>query len=215
MENKFYTSLFGRIAKEKQRKIVDVAIQEFANKGFNNANINIIAQNADVSVGSLYKYFITKENLFLGIATWSISRFDTALDEVAAMDLGFYEKIETFFRVMIDHAKRHPNFHRLYNELTSEGYSEMIKQVSMSIESLTAKSLKYFISQGKEEGIINSESDTNYLSWVFGDILLLLHFSYACDYYRDRFKVYLGDDVFDDDEKVIANLLALIRKLVA
>ena len=31
------------------------AIGEFANKGFDNANINVIASKAGVSVGSLYK----------------------------------------------------------------------------------------------------------------------------------------------------------------
>ena len=35
---------FNNIPEEKRRKILDVAVMEFANHGFENANINVIAK---------------------------------------------------------------------------------------------------------------------------------------------------------------------------
>ena len=52
---------FLNIPPEKREKILAVAVNEFAYNGFENANINVIAKKAEVSVGSLYKYFDTKK----------------------------------------------------------------------------------------------------------------------------------------------------------
>ena len=60
---------FMNIPREKREKILSVAVNEFAFNGLENANINTIAKKAEVSVGSLYKYFDTKRtsNLYEGI----------------------------------------------------------------------------------------------------------------------------------------------------
>lgn len=56
---------FKRIPLEKQRHILDTAMREFAGHGFHKANINAIAAKAGISIGALYKYFSSKEDLFL------------------------------------------------------------------------------------------------------------------------------------------------------
>ena len=54
------------ISQEQHDKILDTATRIFADKGFEGANINIIAKDAGVSVGVLYKYYKNKEGLFIG-----------------------------------------------------------------------------------------------------------------------------------------------------
>lgn len=56
---------FNKISKERQNEILEIAIEEFSSKGYKSANINIIAKNAGISIGLMYKYFATKEELFL------------------------------------------------------------------------------------------------------------------------------------------------------
>ena len=47
MEREIYHKpTFNNIPVEKRKKILDVAINEFANQGFENANINTIAKKA-------------------------------------------------------------------------------------------------------------------------------------------------------------------------
>ena len=58
-EENYHKSTFDNIPEEKRSKILSVAVNEFATQGFENANINTIAKKAEVSVGSLYKYFDT------------------------------------------------------------------------------------------------------------------------------------------------------------
>ena len=53
-----YTSQrFDRLDESKQQRVLQAAISEFAARGYEAANINKIAEVADISVGSLYKYF--------------------------------------------------------------------------------------------------------------------------------------------------------------
>ena len=63
----FYKDTFARIPGQKQQRILDAAIAEFAANGFAGANINRIARQAGISIGAMYKYFRSKEDLYLTI----------------------------------------------------------------------------------------------------------------------------------------------------
>ena len=60
---KYNNESFNKISEEKRSRIFESAMIEFAEHGYDGANINIIAKNAEVSVGSMYKYFDNKEDL--------------------------------------------------------------------------------------------------------------------------------------------------------
>ena len=38
-----------------------------------------------------------------------------------------------------------------------------------------------------------------------------LQFSYSCTYYRERYKIYAGNDIFEKDEFVIENILRFVK----
>lgn len=51
-------------AEERQAEILDSAVKVFANKGYQVADVQTIAEHAGVGKGTVYRYFPTKENLF-------------------------------------------------------------------------------------------------------------------------------------------------------
>ena len=53
---------------DKQAKILQAAETVFENQGFSNANMNLIADKAGVSKGTVYFYFDSKENLYMAVA---------------------------------------------------------------------------------------------------------------------------------------------------
>lgn len=59
--------LFFELNDEKQKVIVSAAIAEFAAYGFINASTNTIVKNSGISKGSLFKYFVNKEDLYFFI----------------------------------------------------------------------------------------------------------------------------------------------------
>lgn len=55
------------LKKEKKEKIERAALEEFLSKGFLNASMRTIAQNAKTSTSNLYNYFDSKEKLYYSI----------------------------------------------------------------------------------------------------------------------------------------------------
>ena len=55
---------FKKLDKEKQKLILDVASEEFAAHGFENASYNAIIEKCKLSKGVMYYYFDDKLDLF-------------------------------------------------------------------------------------------------------------------------------------------------------
>ena len=72
---------FDNISAEKRSRILDAATNEFAKK-------------AGVSVGSLYKYFENKQDLFLTVVQHSISQMEELLNVLAVSDEDILIKVE-------------------------------------------------------------------------------------------------------------------------
>ena len=56
--------LFYSLEHDKQKHIIDAAMEEFAEKGFKRASTNTIVEKAGISKGMLFYYFGSKEELF-------------------------------------------------------------------------------------------------------------------------------------------------------
>ena len=76
-------SKFLNLPQEKQERILDAAMKEFAQKGFEKASTNEIIKEAGISKGLLFHYFSNKKNLYLFLYNYSI---DICMNE-------FYKKI--------------------------------------------------------------------------------------------------------------------------
>ena len=61
------TKLFVELNKEKQQKIINAGIAEFAAHGYINSSTNTIVKNCGISKGSLFEYFANREDLYFYI----------------------------------------------------------------------------------------------------------------------------------------------------
>ena len=59
------TETFFNLPDEKRQPVLDAAIGEFTTHPFSQASVNRIVERAGISKGSLYQYFINKEDLFV------------------------------------------------------------------------------------------------------------------------------------------------------
>ncbi len=55
---------FHNLPEEKRAKIINVAVDEFAQYGLENASTNRIVENSGISKGSFYQYFEDKQDVF-------------------------------------------------------------------------------------------------------------------------------------------------------
>jgi AcrR family transcriptional regulator len=188
-----------------------VAVNEFAYNGFNNANINTIAKKAEVSVGSLYKYFDTKTDLFLTSVNYALQNLEIIMETIVESQEDVMIKLEKLVRVAIEFSRSNSVLIKLYNEVTSESNAEVVKKIAEHVESITSQAYKKAIIDGQVAGEIRSDIDPGMAAFFVDNLLMNIQFSYACDYYCERYKIYAGEDVFLKDEFAVENILRFIK----
>lgn len=210
-KNIYCKPTFMNIPKEKREKILSVAVNEFAYNGFNNANINTIAKKAEVSVGSLYKYFDTKTDLFLTSVNYALQNLEIIMETIVESQEDVMIKLEKLVRVAIEFSRSNSVLIKLYNEVTSESNAEVVKKIAEHVESITSQAYKKAIIDGQVAGEIRSDIDPGMAAFFVDNLLMNIQFSYACDYYCERYKIYAGEDIFLKDEFAVENILRFIK----
>ena len=212
MIEKRYKDAFERATDERKEKILQVGIEEFASKGYENANINIIAKNAGISIGLMYKYFSTKEDLFVTCLQRGMQILDEAVDEILKSDDKLLTKAEKLIRTTCKHSRKNANYIRLYNEIANDKGSKMVKTLANEIESGTSKKYISAITSALASGDVRGDLDPRMFAFFLDNLLTTLQFSYSCDYYRERFEIYTGVNVDEmDDEQIVIQLLKFIE----
>ncbi len=212
--NRFANESFKRLDSEKQERILRAAIAEFTDRGYELANTNRIAKKAKISVGAIFHYFSTKENLFLYIVHYSAALIEAHAGKVLddeAMTVA--EKIETLLRLAVKTSREEETLIRLYHEMTAHGNQELMLKVPWSMERFTSERYIKMLEEGQRKGEVRPELDVRLAAFSMDNLFLSLQFAYACDYYRIRFQMYNnpGLDREEYDEQVISQTFQLLK----
>lgn len=202
---------FDNIPREKRARVIDAATKEFAKKGYHDASVGSIAAKAGISVGAIYKYFENKQDLFLTIIDESISRVENLLLGLAKTDEDVMIKVEKILREIISVSREEGVLINLYNSMTSINDKKLASQFATEMERITAEIYTQAIIEGQTSGEIRGDIDPKVAAFLIDDLFMTLQFSFANDYYIQRFKLYCGDDALDRDEFVIGEVLKFVK----
>lgn len=202
---------FDNIPREKRARVIDAATKEFAKKGYHDASVSAIAAKAGISVGAIYKYFENKQDLFLTIIDESISRVENLLLGLAKTDEDVMIKVEKILREIISVSREEGVLINLYNSMTSINDKKLASQFATEMERITAEIYIEAIIEGQASGEIRGDIDPRVAAFLIDDLFMTLQFSFANDYYIQRFKLYCGDDALDRDEFVIGEVLKFVK----
>ncbi len=111
MENTIY-SKFLNLKHEKQERILNAAMKEFAQKGYKNASTDVIVKEAAISKGALFHYFKNKKGLFLFLYDYSM---DIIKDEIVMKlnnsENDVFERRRMSAHLKIEVLKKHPEMY--------------------------------------------------------------------------------------------------------
>jgi AcrR family transcriptional regulator len=96
-------------------RILQAALDEFSEKGYHAATIDSIAFRAGIAKGTVYRYFKTKQDLFIALKERTLNDFEKMarehlegeqdalkiIDAVIDLYLGFFETHSAFFKVIV------------------------------------------------------------------------------------------------------------------
>lgn len=208
---KHHKPTFDNIPPEKRRRIIETATMEFAKKGYHDASIGSIASKAQISVGSVYKYFDNKQDLFLTTVEHSISRMEKLLTDLAKADEDVIIKVEKILREIIRSSRENGILIKLYNGMTAVNDKKLARQFANEMESITARIYKEAIKEGQKNGEIRSDVDPEVAAFLIDNLFMTLQFSYAGDYYEERFRIFCGENAQERDEFIIGEVIKFIK----
>ncbi len=207
----YHTPVFQRLPKEKKQRILSTALREFSRLGYKTANTNVIARKSRVSVGALYNYFRTKENLFLTVCMEAVRQLSENLETVESSGGDIFDKIERIFRIILRHSRQYGELINLYNEVTTEGNLKLARKLSYQMESVSAEYYHRLVEEGITSGDIAPDTDVKLFAFCLDNLFISLQFSYASEYYKERMRIYLDNDIHHNDERVVRGMMRFIR----
>ncbi len=194
---------------------MEAATKEFAQNGFPTANINVIARESGISIGSMYNYFESKEALFLEIIDRGYKIIEEVFSKIDAKPLNVFDKIEQLLRAAQAYSKQYPELIQIYLDMTSEGLSHLSSGLSGKLETISAFYYRALIAKSVKEGSIDPELDQRMAAFCLDNLILILQYSYASDYFKERLKIFVGEDAVEDDDKIIVEMMRFIKKALS
>jgi len=97
-----------------RKEILEAALELFSEKGFHNVSMLEIAKKAEFAIGTLYKFFQNKEDLYKALVLEQSEQFHSALTESIEGALDVIEKLRNFVRVKGEIFRANVSMIRLY-----------------------------------------------------------------------------------------------------
>ena len=182
--------------------LLEAGIDEFAEHGLDKTVMSSIAKRAGVSVGVIYKYFEDKDAFFLACVDYSLELLQKVMEKVILNENDIRMCLKNLVADLISAAGEHRNYYRMYHEITSGSCGKYAMQLASRIESISAEVYTELLTKAKAQGRVKLEGDPRLFAFFFDNLLMMLQFSFSCDYYRERMKIYCGAENASDPQAV-------------
>lgn len=212
---KYHREQFEKINDEKRSRIIEAALSEFSSMGYNAANINVIAKKAGISIGSMYQYFESKENLFLTIMDEAYRVIEGAISRIQMMDGSIYDKLDEIIRYVQKYSREYKLLNQVYLEATTQGLAQISKKLSNKMETISSAYYKNLLEAAVKDGTADSSINIDTASFCIDNIILLLQFSYSSAYYGERMKIFAGKNSLKEDDRIREEIIYLLKKAIS
>lgn len=201
--------MLKKLTEEKLSEILECGISEFAEHGFEGAAMKNIAQRAGISVGVLYKYYAGKDAFVMACIRKCLGELEALLGDMTSKADKPLNYARTLIKTLLFYSREHGDYFRMYHRITE--LSECSKELADEIEGFTSRLYADFLKDAQANGVIRRDIDPGLFAFFFDNLLMMMQFSYSCPYYMERYKLYGGENVMENDEYVTAQLLKFME----
>ena len=206
--------MYKKLDDEAIEYLLETGIDEFACNGLDRANINVIAKKAGLSVGAIYKYYGDKDNFFLSCVNHSLKLLEAAIQNVILNEDDLKSCIRLLLDELIDGAEKHRNYYVMYNEITSGSCRKYAVELAKQIEGQTGALYAALMKKAQEEGKVTYQGDPRLFAFIFDSILMMLQFSFSCEYYRERMRIFCGEEILNDTTELTNAFCEFIERAI-
>ena len=173
------TKTYLRLPKEKQERIFDAGVEEFAQHRFSEASINRIVKSAGISRGSFYQYFQGKEDLYLLIMEHISKEKMTifAQQPLPPVQTNVFEMMAWAMPAIFDWAQQHPKYNQI-GFLMAHDDNTFVRKILKQIDS-GKKAIRTLLENDQKSGKIRKDADIDTVI----ELIVLFSEALFCEYY--------------------------------
>jgi TetR/AcrR family transcriptional regulator len=129
------SNTFQNLPTDKQERILDGALSEFADKGYARASLNSLVAALGIAKGSIFQYFRDKAGLFSHVFNFAVDLVKNHLRDVRDQTRGrdVFTRIQLSLMAGLDLIERNPRLFKLYLKIMFEGEIPFRAQLLQSI----------------------------------------------------------------------------------
>jgi AcrR family transcriptional regulator len=164
---------FVRLSGDKRDRILEAAVEEFAEHGFRMASMNRMVQRLGIAKGSLFQYFGSKEGLFRFIFDHAVALVRQTLRSVKAetAEADFFERIRRSLLAGVAFIGRHPRVYRIYLKMLFQENFPLRHEFLQQVHLFSADYLRPLVERGIERGDLRADLNID-LTVFFLDALM-------------------------------------------
>lgn len=98
----------------QRQEILAAALDLFSEKGYHNVSMHEIAEKAEFAIGTLYKFFQNKEDLYKALVLEQCDHFEDAVNRAIEGPDDEVEKLRQYIRTKGERIRRNLSFVRLF-----------------------------------------------------------------------------------------------------
>jgi TetR/AcrR family transcriptional regulator len=152
-----------RERQERRESIVNSAKELFYDKGFQMTTMEDIAAAAELSKGTLYLYFRSKDELYVTVIIEGFQIIDGLLAEIQARDMDLIAKGKAMLMAFIGFCMENREYFRITQYFLSEGARRNLpEELVTGVSVATSKLLEYvaaLVREGKKAGLLRKDVD--------------------------------------------------------
>ncbi|OYU79662.1 MAG: TetR family transcriptional regulator [Flavobacterium sp. BFFFF1] len=142
---------------EKQIRILHVAEQLFAEKGFDGTSIRNIAKEAKINIAMVSYYFGSKERMLEALIISRTADLKIQLENLLREDLAPMDKLEKLIDLYLTRIQKNRCIYQIMHfELSNKKRAINIKSFT-EVKRRNVDSLREIITQGQEEGVFRKD----------------------------------------------------------
>ena len=164
-------SKFLSLDSEKQDRIINAAIKEFAQKGYDSASTNEIVKEAGISKGLLFHYFQSKKQLFFFLFDYCYKLVaDEFYKKVDLTERDFFKRIRQAVHIKMDLQSKYPEILTFIQEAFMQDSPEIKVEFDKKKQELNAINIGIIydgIDLSKFRDDVDPQKILKIISWTF------------------------------------------------
>lgn len=198
---------FFNLPEEKRRRILDCAVDEFAEHGYDMASISRMVAAAGIAKGSFYQYFEDKEDLYGYVIDSEIVQYKLLLIDEGMADysgISVFGLLCSLCKMLLREFGRFPQYLKISRDFTVHRHEPVRKRLYEKYRGIEDHFYKNIIHTEMERKGIDPCVDLDVLAAMANGVGLMMTAHIETYGYDTITEEYL-DDLFGKAEYILAN----------